>query len=59
LLFINETQIDMKNNKTKYIKARVTEQVKLEFENHCKLHNYNPAQRLRVIIEKELRNEIK
>ena len=49
----------MKKNKTKYIRARVTEEIKKKFEDHCKKHNYHPSQRLRVIIEKELRNEIK
>lgn len=49
----------MKENKIKYIRARVTEKTKKRFEAHCKKYNYHPSQRLRVIIEKELKNEIK
>ena len=48
----------MKDNKIKYIRTRVTEKIKIAFEEHCKKYGYLPAQRLRVIIEKELRNEI-
>jgi antitoxin component of RelBE/YafQ-DinJ toxin-antitoxin module len=49
----------MKENKIKYLRARVTEKVKKQFETHCKRSGYNPSQRLRVIIEKEIRGEIK
>ncbi len=47
----------MKKVKSKYIKARVTEEMRKAFDLHCKKYNYRPAQRLRVMIEKELRNE--
>lgn len=48
----------MKDNKIKYIRARVTEKIKVAFDKHCKKYGYIPSQRLRVIIEKELRNGI-
>ena len=48
----------MKEYKTKVIRTRVSEKTKVAFEEHCKKHNYVPSRRLRVIIEKELRNEI-
>ena len=48
----------MKENKVKYIRARVTEKTKNAFDAHCKKYNYDPSKRIRAIIEKELRNEI-
>lgn len=47
----------MKENKIKYIRARVTEKMKNDFEEHCRKYNYTPTQRLRVIIEKELKTK--
>ena len=52
-------EIDMKKIKNKYIRARVTEEVKEMFEAHCIKYNFIPSQRLRVIIEKEIKGEIK
>ena len=49
----------MKENKDKYIRVRVTPKIREQFDAHCAKNNYHPSQRLRVIIEKELRNEIK
>lgn len=49
----------MRKVKNKYIRARVTEEMKEKYDAHCKKNNMIPTQRLRVIIEKELRNEIK
>ena len=48
----------IENNKTRYIKARVTEKIKNAFDERCKKLKVLPSQRLRIIIEKELRGEI-
>jgi len=45
----------MKENKNKYIRARVTAKIKKEFDEHCKKYNLNPSQRLRVIIKEEIK----
>ena len=49
----------MKELKDKYIRVRVTKKIRDQFDSHCKKYNYHPSYRLRAIIEKELRNEIK
>jgi len=46
-------------NKTKYLRTRVTEKFFKDFFTHCKKNKYNPSQRLRIIIEKEIKGEIK
>jgi len=48
----------MKEIKTKILMVRVTDKIKSDFYEHCKKYKYIPSQRLRVIIEKELKNEI-
>lgn len=48
----------MKEIRDKYLRIRVTSTEKKIFEEHCKKYKYNLSKRLRVIIEKELRNEI-
>ena len=51
--------MNSKENKDKYIRVRVTQNIRDQFDAHCKKNSYHPSQRLRIIIEKELRNEIK
>ena len=49
----------MKEIKSKYLRVNVTEKMKDAYAAHCKKYHYVPTRRLRVIIEKEIRNEIK
>jgi len=47
------------SNKEKRISARTTKEFHKKYLFYCKKYNYVPAKRLRVLMEKDLRGEIK
>ena len=48
-----------KEIRNKYLRVKVTEKMKDAYNAHCKKFNYVPTKRLRALVEKELRGEIK